>query len=180
MKIVSKVAVVAVGILLLVAFFDVHAQQPQIPTLQVCNSTKVEGKAAVKIGSRQDSMHPGIFDVRIEAKCDPGELPYPDGMLEIQINMSDSLIQGLVKVTEFEQLTSTGKHSPTAYLTGRCKTERFRGCRFWMMLADNKTEDERGTPDVIGFLIFDGNGKRVAYGTGPVVKGDIDVTDTGY
>ena len=82
--------------------------------------------------------------------------------------------------TEFEQLISTGKHSPTAYLTGRCKTERFRGCRFWMMLADNKTEDEGGTPDVIGFLVFDGNGKRVAYGTGPVVQEDIEVAATPY
>ena len=55
-----------------------------------------------------------------------------------------------------------------------------RGCRFWLMLADNKQANAQGTPDVVGFLIFDGTGKRVAYGTGPVVDGDIEVVATGF
>jgi hypothetical protein len=36
----------------------------------------------------------------------------------------------------------------------------------------------QGTPDIVSFLIFDGAGKRMAYGTGPVVDGDLEVTDT--
>ena len=47
------------------------------------------------------------------------------------------------------------------------------------MIADNKRKDEEeGTPDIIGFLVVDKDGRRVAYGTGPVAAGDIDVADT--
>ena len=49
------------------------------------------------------------------------------------------------------------------------------GCRYWLMLADNKRASEKETPDVSSFLIFDSNGKRVAYGTGPVIKGDVAI-----
>jgi hypothetical protein len=49
------------------------------------------------------------------------------------------------------------------------------------MIADNrKGADLRGTPDVVSFLVFDGQGKRVSYGTGPVVKGDIQVAPSPY
>ena len=168
------ISIIVSGMLLLYALTYVNAQQPQIPTLQVCNLTKVEGKAAVKISGQSDAMHAGVFKVAIEVKCDPTGMPYPDGVLEIGIDMSDSQIQGSVNAISFEQLTSTGKHTPTAYLTGRCKSQQYEGCRFWIMFADNKKK--QGTPDIIGFLIFDGQGKRVAYGTGPVVEGDISVT----
>jgi len=36
------------------------------------------------------------------------------------------------------------------------------------MLADNNREGEEQTPDVISFLVYDRNGKRIAHGTGPV------------
>jgi hypothetical protein len=35
------------------------------------------------------------------------------------------------------------------------------------------------TADVVSFLVFDGTGKRIAYGTGPLVDGDIKVAPTG-
>ena len=160
-----------------------RAQQPQIPTLQVCNPTKVEGRAIVKIDSRSDATHSGVFKIVAEVKCDPNGLPYPDGALTIDIDMSDSIIQGTVTGVSFGQLTSTGKHTPTAYLNGRCKAAgaqgEIRGCRFWMIAADN-SKNGKGTPDVVGFLVFDGTGARVAYGTGPVVKGDIHVTPSSF
>ena len=53
------------------ALTHANAQQPQIPTLQVCNLTKIEGKAAVKIDSRAGTTHSGVFKVAIEVKCDP-------------------------------------------------------------------------------------------------------------
>jgi hypothetical protein len=64
-------------------------------------------------------------------------------------------------------------------MNGRCYTENVKGCRFWMMLTDNRRDqDPEGTPDVASFLVFDGNGQRVAYGTGPVVDGDIVISPT--
>jgi hypothetical protein len=66
------------------------AQQPRIPTLQVCNKT---------------------------------------------------LVKGDIYITFIEQVTTTGKHTPTVYLNGRCKVKseggEFKVCRFWMMIADN-------------------------------------------
>jgi hypothetical protein len=175
-----KVAIAALTVaVILGTLAAAHAQQPQIPTLQVCNPTKVEGRAFVQIVSRSDALHSGVFGIRIEVKCDPAGLPYPDGIFEIRVDMSDSLVQGTIVGESIDQLTSTGKHSPTAYLSGRCKAEQVSGCRYWLMLADNGRENE-GTPDVVGFLVFNGNGVRVAYGTGPVVDGDVFVSPTSY
>lgn len=164
------------------------AQQPQIPTLEVCNRTLVTGKATVEILKRKDAIHPGTFTVSINPEkplsCDPGGSGYPGGEMVIQdINMSDSSVQGDIIITLIEQITTTGKHTPTVYLNGRCKvkgSERYKGCRFWMMMADNKGPREKGTPDIIGFLVFDGEGRRIAYGTGPVKEGDIDAADTSF
>ena len=87
----------------------------------------------------------------------------------IDVDMSDSIVQGTIIGETIEQLTSTGKHLPTAYLSGRCQASDVSGCRYWLMLANNSRESD-GTPDVVGFLVFDGAGVRVAYGTGPVVE----------
>jgi hypothetical protein len=155
------------------------AQQPQIPTLQVCNATAAHGEGGVKIASRADGSHSGTFRVRLEVKCDPAD-GYPAGTLTIAaISMSDSAVQGTITSTSFEQMTSTGKHTPTFYVNGRCKAEGVRGCRYWLMIANNKKAGGAGTPDVVSFLVFDGTGKRVAYGTGPLADGDLEVAATG-
>lgn len=155
------------------------AQQPQIPTLQVCNKTAAQGEAGVKITSRADASHTGTFRVRLEVKCDPVD-GYPSGSLTLAaVSMSDSTVQGTLTATTFEQMTSTGKHTPTLYVNGRCRAEGIRGCRYWLMIANNKKVGVQGTPDVVSFLVFDGTGKRVAYGTGPVADGDLEVAATG-
>lgn len=175
------VVIVAFLFALSFAAHEVHAQQPQIPTLQVCNQTKVSGQGTVKIASRMSGALTGTFVVKVEIKCDPQTNGgYPTGTLEItNISMFDSIVQGTITATTFEQITSTGKYSPTAYLNGRCKTGDIIGCRYWIMFADNKEPNAQGTPDVIGFLVFDGKGQRIAYGTGPLSQGDIDVGATG-
>jgi hypothetical protein len=155
------------------------AQQPQIPTLQVCNATAAHGEGGVKIASRTDVGHTGTFHVRLDVKCDPAD-GYPAGTLTIAaISMSDSIFQGTLTATSIEQMTSTGKHTPTLYVNGRCQAQGVRGCRYWLMIADNKRANVAGTPDVASFLVFDGTGKRVAYGTGPLADGDLTVAPTG-
>jgi len=172
-------AAIAFLMTMMLASICANAQQPQIPTLQVCNQTVAGGRAVVKINSRADAQHSGVFSVVIELKCDPRGDGYPSGTLKIfDISMSDSSVQGIIAGTTFEQVTTTGKHTPTLFLNGRCKAENVNGCRFWMLIADNKREGAEGTPDIISFLVFDGTGKRVAYGTGPVVKGDVTVQST--
>jgi hypothetical protein len=45
-------------------------------------------------------------------------------------------------------------------------------------MANNRPTPDKGTPDVVSFLVFNGAGQRVAYGTGPVLKGDIQIAAT--
>lgn len=157
------------------------AQQPQIPTLQVCNTTVAEGGGAVFLAGRQDAAHSGFFKIQLVLRCDPKGPGYPSGALSLSIDLSDSnLVQ--VDATTFEQVTSTGRYTPTAYMNGRCKAfdeagAAVPGCRFWLMVADNVNPE---TPDIVGFLVFDGTGKRISYGTGPLIDGDIFVAPTGF
>lgn len=156
-----------------------QAQQPQIPTLQVCNKTVASGSALVKIAKRQDGLHTGSFKISLDLSCDPAGTGYPTGSVQITgLSMSDSIVQGAITSTSLEQVTTTGKHTPTLYLNGRCKAASAPGCRFWLLVADNKPAGGSGTPDIVSFLVFDATGKRVAYGTGPVADGDLQVTAT--
>ncbi|MCP4134051.1 MAG: hypothetical protein GY754_23975 [bacterium] len=153
-----------------------YAQSPQIPNIFLNNISKVDGEALIHIDNRVSGTLSGDFIVKINASCFPPA--YPAGSLSVQISMSDSSIS-YFESTSVDAMSSTGKHTPAVYLSGKCKTdnENYQGCRYWIMLADNSKEDN-GTPDVVGFLVLDGNGNRIAYGTGPVAKGDIDVAST--
>lgn len=154
--------------------------QPQIPTLQVCNKTKASGLGTVFITSRAGGGSSGKFTVKIELTCDEAN-QYPVGGLTLTaISMSDSTIQGALTSTSFEQVTTTGKHTPTLYLNSRCSSGNIKGCRYWLMIADNKggQASPTATPDIVSFLVFDGTGKRIAYGTGPLESGDLKVEST--
>jgi hypothetical protein len=180
----------AIGISLFVPL--VQGQQPQIPTLQVCNLTPnmlvaSNPPATVTILGRKAGAFTGTFTVTVKVTCDANG--YPTGSLSISgISMTDSAVQGTITATTFDQLTSTGRDTPTAYMTGRCTAQtaaglpQVSGCRYWIMFADNSKPGTPapGTPDIVGFLVFDKAGKRVAYGTGPVTKGNIDVSPTSF
>ena len=163
-----------------------HAQQPQIPTLQVCNQSLVQGSGTVKILARADATHTGTFAVQVNVQCTTSG--YPAGSLVISgISMNDSAVEGVVVATasNFEQLTTTGTRTPTAYLSGRCTVDapiQVQGCRYWIMFANNSNEPfgVGGTPDVVSFLVVNGLGQRIAYGTGPVVSGRINVAPTSF
>jgi hypothetical protein len=152
----------------------------QIPNLHTSNKTAVEVGAQVVIKRRQDAAHAGEFSIKGSLSFNPATDDYPSGAMTIKVDLSDSA-KGAFVIKTVEQLDTTGKHTPTAYATGRCAADtdaKAVGCRYWLMFADNKREREEQTPDVISFLIYDRNGKRVAYGTGPVAKGDVTVAAT--
>ena len=57
----------------------------------------------------------------------------------------------------------------------------FSGCRYWIMVADNREGDNAletpyDTADVVGVLVMNGRGQRIAHVTGPVVSGNISVS----
>jgi hypothetical protein len=150
-------------------------------------SVKSMPTAKVTILSRKAGGYSGTFTVSVSVSCDANG--YPAGTLSISgISMTDSQVQGTITATTFEQLTSTGNATPTAYMNGRCvvptPSGNVSGCHYWIMFADNVKHSSapapgQNTPDIISFLVIDKTGKRVAYGTGPVTTGDVDVTSTG-
>jgi hypothetical protein len=155
------------------------AQQIQIPSLQVCNFTKLSANAYVIIDTRAGGPDKGFFLLRGKLECDPaGGVVYPAGALGIfDISMNDSTIQGDVTFTTFEQVTSGGKVTPTMWVSGQCKAANVKGCHYWLMAVNNVQNHPVGkTYDVVSFLILDENGKRVAYGTGNVVDGDLQIS----
>ena len=153
----------------------------QIPNLHTSNRSLIEGRASVFIRRRKDAAHAGVFTVEGTIKFDPAVDAYPSGNMRIRVDLSDSE-KGVFKVTTVEQVDTMGKHTPTLYASGRCSFDgdtKVVGARYWLMMADNKRGQDEETADVIGFLVFDRNGKRVAYGTGPVREGDIVVKPNG-
>ena len=165
------------------------AQVPQIPTLQVCNGTTASGSGTVQIISRQDATHTGKTTVSIEMGCNINGNGYPSGSLSLGISFSDSSATA-VTATTVEQYTTTGKHSPTLYANGRCNATvpgvtgavTTVPCHWWLTIADNRNPvagTTGGTQDVVGFLVIDKTGKRLTYGTGPLVLGNITVAPTG-
>lgn len=161
--------------------------QVQIPTLQVCNKTLLDSPdATVNIQNRA-----GGFTLKGNLLCDPfGNTPYPAGALGLfDVNMNDQIVPAGADIvfTTFEQVTSTGRRSPTMWVSGRCEVRKnnevlpnFPGCHYWLMAADNTNPlgNNGKTPDIVSFLVFGKLGKRIAYGTGPVVEGDLVVAPT--
>ena len=178
MKILSTAVLV---VFVAIPAFAQQAQiQPQIPSLQVCNGTKANGVAKVHLTARKDVANSGDFELRIEAGCDPAGDGYPSGTISMTFSLSDSSVKNL-RVTLIEQLTTTGKHTPTMYLNGRClANDGTVPCHIWLTIADNRQPNSNGTPDVIGVLVVDKTGKRITYGTGPIASGDINVAATAF
>jgi hypothetical protein len=162
------------------------AQQTQVPTLQVCNRTIVAGGVVVYVDARSDATHAGTFELKVEASCDPKASGNPGGSLSIKaINVTDSQVTGdiIASGANLEQITSTGQSTPTAYVNGKCThqpppgTPPISGCRFWLLIADNKqVPQHQKTPDVVSVLVFDAGGRTVFYATGPAVQGHIKVS----
>ena len=158
---------------------SVLAQQIQIPTLQVCNATKLSANAFVIVDTRAGGPFTGFFSLHGKLYCDPnGGTVYPTGTLGLHsIDMSDSTILGDITFTTFDQVTSGGKHTPTIWVSGRCEAKNVRGCHYWLMAVDNVQGHPVGrTFDVVSFLVLDETGQRIAYGTGNVVDGDLSVS----
>jgi hypothetical protein len=78
----SVARLVGLGIVLTVGRSESDAQQPQIPTLQVCNQTRAKGAGTVKIDSRVDPQHTGTFAIRLELQCDVNG--YPIGQILVR------------------------------------------------------------------------------------------------
>jgi hypothetical protein len=164
---------------LVIGAFSVEAQSVQIPTLQVCNAGKASGNAQLFLSRRDDLSTSGTIDINIaDVGCDPqSSSPYPTtGTITMRFSLTETSISDM-HVTLIEQMTTVGKHTPTTYMNGRCTANSGTvPCHFWLMLADNKVTSLDTPADVVGVLVVDRFGNRLAYGTGGIKTGDIVVT----
>jgi hypothetical protein len=148
-----------------------------IPAFHVPDASKVAGSGEVFIASRQDAASSGNFAIKLSVTFDQAANDYPAGSVFIKTDMSDGAKTSF-DATSIDMVNSYGKHNPTVYITGRCKAGmplNQKGLRFWLMIANNKQANAGGTADVVGFVIHDNLGNRIAYGTGPLKSGDITV-----
>jgi hypothetical protein len=148
-----------------------------IAAFHVSDTSKAKGSGDIFIQSRKDIVSSGVFSVRLDVHFDPAIDLYPTGSLSIKTDLSDSA-KGTFRATTIELINSYGKHNPTLYVTGRCDDDinpDAKGCRYWLMISNNKLANQAGTPDIVGFAVHDRNGNRIAYGTGPVRTGDFEV-----
>jgi hypothetical protein len=155
-----------------------YTEGPQLPTVQSCNKTQVKGQGKAFLPARADlpAGLSGAFAFTISSiTCDPAN-GYATGNILISLDLTDS-VSGTVTSTVLDQVTTVGKNTPTAYLSGRCTASPtpIPGCRFWVMVADNKQAQGQASADIISLVLFDGAGKRVAHATGAVRDGDFTV-----
>ena len=155
----------------------VESQQLQIPSLQVCNRSDSFGEALVLNTGRKDVVLAGTFEIYIRVNCSViGGDGYPYGSIELRnIMLTDSVVVSYLSATTIEQVSTVGEDTPMIFIRGRCKTEKIEGCRYWLMIADNKKVGQKGTPDIVSLVVFDKMGVRQIYVTGEVVKGDLYV-----
>jgi len=146
----------------------------EVPEISGCSDALgAADKAVVKIPARADAQHPsGSFVITGKVSCTPPR--YAGGQMSITIDMSDSSIKGTVNLATVDYVVATGKHTPTMSLSGKCKSEIVNGCRYWLILTDNAKPGAKF--DVAGFLIVDGNGARMAYGSGVLASGEIMIS----
>jgi hypothetical protein len=152
-----------------------------IPNLHASTVSRAKGSGKVIISRRKDTVNSGLFSFKLAVKFDSVIDNYPKGSLEITTDLTDSL-KGVFTATSIEMINSFGKHNPSIFLTGRCdvksseQLEIPKGCKYWVILSGHKkANDNGGSPDIIGFEVHDRNGNLIAYGTGPVISGDIVV-----
>jgi hypothetical protein len=156
----------------------------QIPNFHISDKSKIIGSGQVPLlPNRKDASHTGVFGVKVDVSFDPALDNYPVGTVRIDVDLSDAF-KGKVDSTSIEQVNSFGKHTPTSVITGRCLVTLATsgtapaGCRFWLLIANNKKSSQQGTADVVGFVVYDRSGNRVGYGTG-ALDGDIEISGFG-
>lgn len=147
-----------------------------IAAFDTSNKTQVKGEGKVFIDSRSGGGLSGIFKINIDVSFGPAFNDYPIGNLTISTDLSDSA-NSVFTTESIEQINSHGKHNPTVILTGTIKEnlQNIKGCRYWLLIANNKTSDNHQKTDVVSFGINDNKGNTVAYGTGDLTGGNIKV-----
>jgi hypothetical protein len=135
-----------------------------IPAFHVSGLSKAKGQGEVFISCHKESGSSHIFHLDMNVHFDPAVDNCPAGMLSIQTEMSNGA-KGIFIASTFELINSYGRQDPTIYLTGMCKSDLYTGCRYWVMVVNNKKNNHR-SPDIVGFCIHDSSGNRIAYGAG--------------
>jgi hypothetical protein len=160
----------------------VSAQPLTLPPMEACRrGTGASGLTGGIWESRRDAQHSGQFRVTMDLSCDDDTSHVRVSNLEIhaqELADSDPSIDRVISVDHdgVVQLFSIGQAmTPTVFVSGPCLGGGRNGCQFWLMLVDNGRDRSKGS-HLVAFLVTDKSGKRLAYGAGPVLEGDLSIT----
>ncbi len=147
-----------------------------IPALMPLDPCKAQGSGLVKIDSRTIGGFSGTFTIEINFDFNPAIHDAPLGSLRIKTELSEG-INGEFKTQNITTVNVHGKHNPTLFITSNVDENlpNYKGCKLWLMIANTKNAEFRGTYDVVSFVIQDNKGAVVNYGTGVLSDGDIKI-----
>ncbi len=97
------------------------------------------------------------------------------GSILVKADLRDSL-KATFTATSIELINAHHNRDQAVYLTGSCKATTENppdGLRYWVKVAYDQYKKD--APECVGFVVHDKNGNRVAYGTGPLVSGSIQI-----
>jgi hypothetical protein len=158
---------------------EVRGQPLTLPAMQDCRNTHVAGLTGGVWESRRDAQHSGRFQVTMDLGCSGDASEVQVRNLEIhaqELADNDAGIERVISDDGVVRLVSIGPAmTPTAFVSGPCRGGGPNGCQFWLMLVDNGS-DLAKAPDLVAFLVSDRSGKRLAYGVGPILQGDLSIT----
>lgn len=147
-----------------------------IPAFMPLDRCSAQGGGLVKIESRAVGAINGTFKIEINFDFNPAIHENPIGSLRIDTKLSDGT-NGEFKSSTFFSVNVHGKHNPTLFITANMDENlpNYKGCKMWLMIANNKNTEFRGTFDIISFVVQDNKGQLINYGTGQLVEGDIKI-----
>jgi hypothetical protein len=162
--------------------------QIQIPALPMSEGLdsialdRISSEAFISIPTRGSGF---VIRVDIKMNSQHSAPQSSSGLSIVTDNLAGSQWQGTITATEILQAVAigeNGKAPPTAFVLAKCawlsrdKTLKDTGF-VWVLFADNGKVDPKGaSPDVVSFVAVNLLGQVMAFGTGPVSKGDLLIT----
>ncbi len=146
-----------------------------IPAFLRSVSNRIKGDGKIFIPSRKDAVSSGMFDISLAIQFGRRANDELRGSILLKADLRNSL-KATFTATSIELIHAHHNHEQAVYLTGSCNATTENppdGLRYWVKVAyDHYKKD---APECVGFVVHDKKGNRVAYGTGPLVSGSIQM-----
>ncbi len=146
-----------------------------IPTFLRPATNRIKGDGKIFIPTRKEEVSSVMFEFSMAIPLVKRANDELGGSILVKADLRDSL-KATFTATSIELINAHHNHEQAVYLTGNCKATTENppdGLRYWVKVAYDQYKKD--APECVGFVVHDKNGNRVAYGTGPLVSGNIQM-----